>query len=449
MYRLITILILSLCIIRETGAQEQGSFNRFDTETYRFYLEEKWDSLIHTGKEALGEGLDYYYLRMRLGIAYYNHKNYRRAAKHFTTALQLSHLDPVALEYLYYSRLYAGQEQQAALLRRQFKGDLALKLPPPGSAFFNKAGLEYSYFRGLNQDIADNMTDYIPEDNAGIQYVARRFSNVAFTLTNAIGPGVTLEHAYTFLSKENLYFYNDGTYRYGVSDQQVRQHQYYLSPRFTTASGFKFIPVFHLIHLRFQVFTQSGSGYQGGSSLVPDFNERNDFLTGLALSKGIGTVDLHLEGFYTALNDAKQVQNRIGFTWYPLGNLNLYTGGYVNSRYDLSNGKGVFRIIPELLIGFTIREKVWIDLNAAAGEMENYAENYGSIIYNSYSEVVEKKARFSVSVPVSKKGSIFYLGGQWAGYRSEFRSFLTGQTIPLNPLSYQTITIYGGLSWKF
>ena len=450
MYRLGMILILLFsCFFREIHAQEQASFSRFDSETYRFYLEEKWDSLIHTGKKAIQEEIDYYYLRMRLGIAYYSRKNYRKAAHHFSRALQLNHQDPVALEYLYYCRNYAGQEEQADLLRKQFRGNLALKLPPQKPAFFDQAGVEYSYLYGLNQDIADHPVDHFPAYEPGVQYLARRFTNVSFSLANAIAPGITLQHVYTFLSKENLYFYNDGTYTCIVPDQQVRQHQYYLSPRFTTPSGFQIIPVFHLLHLRFQVPAQSSTGYQGGSGLSLVIKERNDFLAGLAFSKGAGPLDIHLEGYYAGLNDAQQVQNRIGLTWYPLGNLNLYAGGYLNSQYEFSNGEGVFRIIPKLLAGFAIREKVWIDLNAAAGEMTNYAENYGAIIYNSYSEVIEKKIGLSLSVPVSKKGSVFYLGGQWAGYRSELYSFLIDQTGSLNALTYQTITIYGGLSWKF
>jgi hypothetical protein len=444
----IIIIIVFLCIPRQGSAQDQGSFRRYDTETYRYYLEEKWDSLIHTGNQALKAGIDYYYLRMRLGIAWYGKKNYRKAATHFTRALEWNQQDPAALEYLYYSRLYAGQEKQAELVRKQFRGNLALKMPPPEPAFLDRAAAEYSFCRGLNDKILNNPLDYVYFYEAGAQYFTRNFSNASFSVTNALAPGISLKHTYTFLAKENLYFYYDGISGFRMAEQQVRQHQYYLSPRFTTPSGLKLIPVFHLMHLRYQVYMENNTGYQGGSSITLGFMERNDFLAGLAFSKASGTVDLDLEGYYAGLNGAQQVQNRIGLTWYPLGNLNLYAGGFVNSQYESGNGEAVLRIIPELLVGFAIRGKVWISLDAAAGEMTNYVENYGEIIYNSYSETIEKKARISLSVPVSKKGSILYIGGQWAIYRSELSSFLVGHTEPFNALAYQTITIYGGLSWK-
>ncbi|HDS06432.1 MAG TPA: hypothetical protein ENO05_02295 [Bacteroides sp.] len=450
MYRLITILILSGGILLQVSAQEPGSFSQYETETYRYYLEGNWDGLIRTGKEAIREGMDYYYLRMRMGIAYYSKKNYRRAAHHFTRALQLNHQDPAALEYLYYCRVYTGQQDQAALLRKQFRGDLALKLPSPGPAFFDRAGLEYLYCQGLNRDIVNNPLDHISPAAPGVQYITTGFSNVSLSLSNAIAPGISLDHAYTGLAKNNLYYYFDGINRYYTTGQQVRQHQYYFSPRFTTASGLQFIPVFHLVRLRYQVFVDSGTGYQGGSGMTLDFTEPDHFfLTGLALVQRIGPVDLHLGGYYSDLNHTKQLQNRIGLTWYPLGNLNLYAGGFANSLYETGTGEGVLRLIPEILIGFSMAEKAWIELGASAGEMENYTENFGAIIYNSYGEMPGKKARLSVSVPVSKKGSMLYLGGLWSAYRSWFMPFDPVLADPGHAITYQTFSIYGGISWKF
>ena len=81
------------------------------------------------GKIALKQDMDFYYLRMRMGIARYNQKKYRQACGHFKHALELNQADPLALEYLYYSLLFSGQSEQAGIVRGEFKGDLALRLP--------------------------------------------------------------------------------------------------------------------------------------------------------------------------------------------------------------------------------------------------------------------------------------------------------------------------------
>ena len=111
MYRVIILIGFLSLFFQRTEGQDEYDFNLYNSETYRLYLEEEWDSLIILGKAALNQDMDYYYLRMRLGIAFYQKKNYRVAANHFTRALEMNQGDPAALEYLYYARLMAGQSQ--------------------------------------------------------------------------------------------------------------------------------------------------------------------------------------------------------------------------------------------------------------------------------------------------------------------------------------------------
>jgi len=109
----------------------------------------------------------------------------------------------------------------------------------------------------------------------------------------------------------------------------------------------------------------------------------------------------------------------------------------------------VVRIVPELLFGIGVSGKIWIELNASAGDMTNYTEKNGYVIYNSYSNIIEKKLLLSLSVPVSKKGSLLYFGGRWSADRSEFVPYdLTPDNIT-NSISYNSLSIYGGLSWRF
>lgn len=452
MHRVIISIGLFFLIFTGVKAQEKISFNRINTETYRFYMEQKWDSLILTGKEALRADVDYYYLRLRLGIACYSKSYYRSAARHFTAALEFNSGDPVSLEYLYYCRLYSGQTEQAQHVRKQFKGDLALKLPPQKGRFFDRLGAEYFYLSGVKDDLFEDPTEIYPLDVAGKQSTTRHFSNATISLVNSLAPGVTLAHTYTFLSKSNHFFSNDGETAVYLPDQQVVQNQYYFSPRFTTPSGYTFMPMIHILGIRFQAVYDAGQGFQGGtSSLVVGTLTETDFVTGLGFKKNMGAVDLHLGGWYGALNGADQIQGRVGLTWFPLGNLNLYAGAFGNSQYELySNGESVIRMIPEMLLGFGIAGKVWVDMHAAMGEMTNYLENNGMFVYNSISEVIHKKVRFSLSFPVSDKGSLLYLGGIWSAFSSEFMPKEDpGTTIINTPISYNAISIYGGISWKF
>lgn len=451
MLRVIISIWLLVFVSFGINAQEEADFNTINRETYRLYLSQQWDSVIIMGKQALKQEMDFYYLRMRMGIAYYNKKHYRTATRHFSAALEQNQGDPVAMEYLYLSRLFAGQSEQAGVIREQFKGDLARKLPPLTGRFFEHLSVEYLYNHGVDDDMFENPAEIYPLGTSGTQSTTRHFSNTSLALTNRIAPGVRLSHAFTYLSKSNHYFSNDGLTAIYNSEQHVKQSQYYFSPEFTTRSGTVFAPMFHIIGISYQVLLDSGQGFQGGPPLLTQgYLNQTDFVTGLGFSQGIGKVDLHLGAYYSNLNQAEQVQNRLGIIWFPLGNLNLYTGSYLNSQYEISPGReSVIRLIPELMFGFTISEKVWIDMHGTMGEMTNYLENNGMIVYNSYSEVIENKIKLSLSIPVTERGSMFYLGGKWTSNRSDFYPSDPNITEEVNSIHYNAISIYGGLSWKF
>ena len=94
-------------------------------------------------------------------------------------------------------------------------------------------------------------------------------------------------------------------------------------------------------------------------------------------------------------------------------------------------------------------EKLWVDLKGSHGEMVNFLENNGSIVFNSFSEVIRKKMTLTLSVPVSGKGSLLYLGGRWSANESHFFPEDPAQENITNTIYYNNLSIYGGISWKF
>ncbi len=457
MYRLIAAIACSVLMISGSIAQEGLDFKTINDETYRLYTQQKWDSLVLMDKQDIVADVDYYYLRMRLGIAQYSTKNYRKAASHFKMALEFNQGDPLAQEYLYFSRLFSGQTAQANLIRKEFKGELAQKLAPQKGKFFDRITAEYLYHKGTDEYLYEQPDEIMLSGQIGAQSLTWHYSNASLSLVNRLAPGVSLHHTYTYLSKSNQNVYSNGSGGYYMGEQKVIQNQYYISPQITTPSGGTFSPMFHMLWIKYQVPVeaqpgyQPGAGYQGGSSDSWAYYEKEtDFAMGLGYQKGLGRVDLHMGGWYSQLNLANQIQGRLGLNWFPKGNLNFYAGAFLNGQYEFSEGReGVIRIIPELLFGFAIAEKVWIDLNGAFGEMTNYLENNGMIVFNSFSEVINKKIKCSVIFPFTEKGSNFYVGGIWSAHSSEFYPIEPVTSETTNIITYNAYSIYGGLSWKF
>ena len=72
-------LITLLCVLMSGIAigQTQKDFAYYNNETNRLYTEANWHELIPIAKESIENGHDFYYMRMRLGIAYFEKKNYK------------------------------------------------------------------------------------------------------------------------------------------------------------------------------------------------------------------------------------------------------------------------------------------------------------------------------------------------------------------------------------
>ena len=83
MHRLQLIIITGFIALNLSGQ----SFVKIDSATYAQYLAGDWKTLVREGKAALDQDVDYYYLRMRMGIAYYELENYRAAIDQLNQSL--------------------------------------------------------------------------------------------------------------------------------------------------------------------------------------------------------------------------------------------------------------------------------------------------------------------------------------------------------------------------
>ena len=450
MHRLIVILGF-LLLVPTVKSQD---FVSVDKETYKLYMDKQWDELIRAGKEGLKQDIDYYYLRMRIGIAFYEKKNYKASQIHFRKALELNEGDPVASEYLYFAYLLAGQTQQAAVLAKDFTPYLEEKVNIEADKFADIFSVEYLYNFNDTEDILSNPENYFSGLPYGYQVITRNFSNLNVMLHHVLSPGITLTHAYTYLNKTNYYYYDDSLSRFGVDEQKTVQNQYYISPSFSTRGGLTISPAFHVLRIRFQapyVVTGGGSpGFGGGSSSYIRYADLidNHFVGGLSLLQYVDRFAIRLGGIYSSINDASQLTGTVGLTWYPLGNMDLYMGSALNVHTEFIDQETNIELIPDFLLGFGISSKVWMEFSGAYGNMKNYTEGNGYIVYNGQ-DWMKYKVLGTIVVPVSPKGSRIYIGARFAEYESRFIPFDPSAGQDMNIIITNSISIFGGLSWKF
>lgn len=443
----LTIIIILSFLTWQVSSQDYNNFNIVDKETYRLYFEKKWDSLISKGNQAIKSGLDYYYLRMRLGIAYYEKENYIKASKHFKRALQFNNGDPVALEYLYYSFLFAGKEDRARFISKDFNNTLKEKTGTSSNQFVKQLNTEYLYHNGMNEEIISNPGYYFPVDLQGYQVVTRSFSNFSLAVSHPLGHRFSVFHGYTYLQKTNLYHYNDGIYIVNDPDYTVRQHQYYITLNTTLQDGWRASPSFHLLSTDYPLINSISTGSPGGPRV--NYINTNDYglVTGISLSKSAGIIDIRFAMHYTYLNDTEHVQDLLGFTIFPLGNLNFYIGGNISSNIELANDPDIDPVM-NVFFGFSVYEKLWLEFSGTTGKIQNFTENNGYYVYNSL-DAIKLTGNMNILIPVTEKGSSVYFGSKIAGHESQSFSFTELINNQTNKINYNSFSIYGGVSWKF
>ena len=74
-------LLFFLVAISNGIAQDSLNSASVEQKSYQLYVDKNWSELIKFGKIAIHNGFDYYYLQLRVGIAYYEKKNYSLSAR--------------------------------------------------------------------------------------------------------------------------------------------------------------------------------------------------------------------------------------------------------------------------------------------------------------------------------------------------------------------------------
>jgi hypothetical protein len=125
----------------------------------------------------------------------------------------------------------------------------------------------------------------------------------------------------------------------------------------------------------------------------------------------------------------------------------MYLGAslYVHMA-DLDDAKPV--LIPDVLLGYGIASKVWLEISGTYGEMQNFAQANGYIVYNGL-DWMKYKIVGNIILPLGKKGTVIYAGSRFAQYENSYISFAATEPENQYLLSYNSISIFGGISWKF
>ncbi|MCX6280558.1 MAG: hypothetical protein NTU51_01180 [Bacteroidetes bacterium] len=476
-------------------ASTRMDFQTVDMLTYRCYNEQKWDSVILVGKEALHQKIDYYYLRVRLGIAYFEKREYFPAATHLEKAREFNSGDPFVADYLSRTYSYINRNEEASLLKSSMPHDVQDTVSSkPG--FLQQVHFETGYTLSSDRTPANLATLMGKDSIYGEQdlYGNNFYTNLGLKLRVSNRLNLSLAYNYLNFSKTKYIQYGRGeahlqsvkdtswgkeylyTFPWVVYDTSftyhVRQNEVYAAATVTLPWGLKIIPAFHWINVSYTMVNPSfhrdtmhyNAYYTYADSTFHTFpfplttysyNQKdtsfNNFVAALRLSKDIGRFSLALSGSWSNLNGKTQAQAGLSLIYYPLGNLDLY-GATTATGFFQGSGK---RLLLSQIIGGKLTSWLWGEVNFLYGDFTNANIYNGAIVYNN-SDMIDYRGGASLVFVISKHIQLSLI---YQYFRKE--SLQTYYSKSEDPVSHQikevqqtqynpynTNTIIGGITWK-
>jgi len=445
MYKLVlTILFLSIGF---TAFAQQGKYDAsVDKKTYELFMKSNWGDLREVGNTAIENGIDFYYLRMRMGISYYQEKNYMSAVSHFEKAVVFSPKDSTALEYLYYSYLFSGQESEANILGKKLSASLRRKTGYTSPEFFKGIYTEggYSYNNNYNSIKGNGIKGN--QGIAGTQNVFKNETYINLSLMHSLGDRVSIFHGYNNIVVNSLRQYDepiDGRKDFDVS---VKQNEYYINLGIYLGKGYNLTTALHYLNVKLE------------DVLPPDLTNplftnytttTKEMVETFGITKRLGHTELGYSALLSNLNSGKQLQNTFTFIWYPLGNMNFYnvSNFIFHSNKSNDSSDNITRFIFDEKLGFKVSNKLWAEVVFTAGNLLNYSEGNAFIVYNTVDKI-KYKAGFNLISPISKNLELsfrYLLLSQDYDVTSTNTSFIT-TTKTNNLLIHKLI---GGIKWTF
>lgn len=408
------ILLFFVLIAGKIFSQDTLNSAIVEQKSYQLYLDKNWTDLIKFGNNALNKGFDYYYLQIRIGIAYFEKKNYSLAENHFKKVLEFNSDDELAQEYLYYCFIYNGRNEEARMLSKNFKKELAEKI---GTNKLSK--VEFILLEGGTK-ISDS-PDYYNKDTK--------------TNSNYFNSPVYLQLGLSHYIKNRFSVFHALTYYKQVSFiGESKQIQYFLKGSVPINNNWLFSPSIHFLGSKLTTSspaTPPSTLHIGPPSRTVITETKSNAVVGsLAIQRTINKFTISIGTSVSNIADKTQLIHN-GFVSYSVfGNSKLVLGcsGYAHTIDNYSTTYAAFTPF----IYLQPMKRLSIKASYFSNSGTNLIEDNGYLVNNSF-DLTSSRLSILASLYLSKHVSFYAL------YQFE------NKTESAQKFNYQYNVIVGGL----
>ncbi|MBI9034267.1 MAG: hypothetical protein JEZ03_07335 [Bacteroidales bacterium] len=447
MRKLVLILIISFFGVLNLSAQV--NYARIDKLTYDFYTDSQWDSVLHYGLMALDADIDFLYLRMRMGIAYYEQKNFMKSSEHFKKAIEFDSSNIIAQEYLYYSYLFSGRKSDAAMRVKSLPEKLIDERNIKSRRWIETINTESSYsqadypFEKNNENFDADIDIYAEGD------IVNSINYYHIGLKHRPLPNLTIYHgpSYININKSQVVYYKDQRYEQPFS---VIQKDYYIQIKYAPFDSWEITGAFHSINVQIDRMTVDSIDFENDVPVFVPFQRRVDsnYLIFGSISKQLGLFKPIVSYSFGHLNSHTQHQPSIGVLYYPKGNLDLYA--QTSFTYFIQNGFTQMKsIIFEQTAGAKVFKNLWAEVKYSLGDRSNYAHTAGFVLDNKNKQIsttLQAKVIWQITNELG-----FMLIMNESQYTDEYRQYQSPEKDGYLFINYnfKVRSLLGSLNFKF
>ncbi len=383
-----------------------------DSASYVYFMKGKHTELITLTKNALSVGIDSYFLRVRMGVSFFKKNEFYLASIHLQKALEFYPSDMYTKEFLFYSYLYIEKLEEAKLLIAKMPNiyqEAFSKLIKLQKSLVFESGYQTSSYADKQDSslfLAKDLTEasllgngvYAESDRMkSIQYfqvgmgypISKRikgYSGLSLVLNNRE------EHIYS----RNLLSLKDTAHNYTLS-----QYQAYTGLTVTLPNHFNLLVggqyMYYMQNKLYANYNSSSFSYKYHDSIT----SRNNLVTNISITKTYGKITPMLSFGLNEIDAISIMQYTAQASYFPIGNFNLnITGGFSISK-DNSDTRNVYFT----KIGGEITSKLWYDVYLYAGNLKNFTEGNGYVVYN-ISDKITMKTGLNLTYYLNQKWSV-------------------------------------------
>ena len=429
----------------------QTNYADVDSNTYKLYQLQQWSTLIEYGEKAIEDGVDYMFLRQRIGVAYFSLLDYRMATYHLEKALTFNCDDNFTLYYLYFSYLYSGRTSDANFITKNMtsivKGNVFWKQKYL-SAITIESGKTFS-----NNITKNNSINYAETYNLyGENTMNGNLKYYHLGLNHEVLPGISFYHGFSKIDIESqkIIMYNDSFNRavkglkVSIDNYTLNQYEYYINSDIQLTHGLKLTPAFHYLHVGFSNIKYDTTKNIG---IVTTQTTLNNYVASLAIAKDYKYIGLGLFATYSNLNNLNQLIFGGILNYFPNGNLDQYFTTTISYIKEKNNVNGTpTRWVFDQLAGTKLFSKLWGEASVTFGDLTNFNEKNALIVFNT-ADNIKFKAGASLLYMLNSHLELS-LRYQFQTRDNNYLKYTSATTITYTQTNYINNSILGGIKWK-